>query len=253
MIKGLISFTDFFKENKDDYVVIGGLATAMVMHDLGFTFRATKDIDLVVISKNNEEFLKKLLRFIKIAEYKTKQRTKHESKHNLFRFLNPKDDSFPEQIELFAIHKEDSEIVLNSHIIPIETPEYYDDLSAILLDEEYFKLLVSHTTEVDGLHVATPEVLIPLKMHAHINLLKEKSSDAKKHLRDVIKLSTLLDPDETIVTLEGEPKNDFIKFLDILDKEEENRIENILKGLNQTGKLNKEFIINLLKKVYIVK
>lgn len=251
MIRGLISFTDFFKDNKDDYVVIGGLATAMIMHELEFVFRATKDIDLVVVSKDNEEFIKKLLLFIKEAGYKTKQRTKHETKHNLFRFLDSDDDSYPEQIELFAIHKEDSAIVTDNHIIPIETPEYYDDLSAILLDEDYFKLLIKHTTEIDGLQVATPEVLIPLKMHAHLNLRKEGSPDAKKHFRDVIKLSTLLD-DESIVDLDGEPKNDFLEFMKLLAKEDENRVKNILKGLNPTGRLNKEIIIESLESAYII-
>lgn len=78
MIQGITNFTEYFKDNSDDYVVIGGLATAMIMNDLGFIARATKDIDLVVISKNNEDFLKKLLNFVDIAGYKTKQRTNIE-------------------------------------------------------------------------------------------------------------------------------------------------------------------------------
>lgn len=75
MIQGIANFTKHFENYNDDYVVIGGLATAMIMHDLGFVARATKDIDLVVVSNNNEEFLKKLLEFIDMAGYKTKQRT----------------------------------------------------------------------------------------------------------------------------------------------------------------------------------
>ena len=90
MIQGIANFTDFFKDNSDDYVVIGGLATAMVMNDLGFIARATKDIDLVVVSKENEEFLKKLLQFIDIAGYRTKQRTNNDSRQNLFRFFDSK-------------------------------------------------------------------------------------------------------------------------------------------------------------------
>ena len=90
-----MNFTDYFKNHSEDYVVIGGLATAMVMNDLGFVARATKDIDLVVISKNNEAFIKKLLGFIDIARYKTRQRTDNESRHNLFRFLDSKISSSP--------------------------------------------------------------------------------------------------------------------------------------------------------------
>jgi hypothetical protein len=204
MIQGIDSFTEYFKEYRSDYVVIGGLATAMIIHDLGFVARATKDIDLVVISKNNEAFIKKLLQYIDLAGYKTRQRTDDSSRHNLFRFLDSDDKSYPEQIELFSIHDEDSDIVTDSHIIPIETPEYYKYLSAILLNTEYFNLLVTHTTEIEGLHIATPEVLIPLKAHAHINLLEMKHPDAKKHLTDIIRLATLLD-DTIKLSLEGKP------------------------------------------------
>jgi len=248
MTQGIDSFTEYFKEYRGDYVVIGGLATAMIMHDLGFVARATKDIDLVVISKNNETFIKRLLQYINEAGYKTKQRTNDSSKHNLFRFLDSEDKSYPEQIELFAIHDEDSEIVTDSHIIPIETPEYYKYLSAILLDTEYFNLLITHTTEVDGLHIATPEVLIPLKAHAHLNLLEMKHPDAKKHLNDIIRLATLLD-DTNKVSLTGIPKEDFTKFIPIIEELDENRVENILKGAG-INNVSKELILDTLDSVY---
>lgn len=248
MTQGIDSFTEYFKEHSSDYVVIGGLATAMVMHDLGFTARATKDIDLVVISKNNEAFIKKLLQYIDVAGYKTRQRTNDSSRHNLFRFLDSEDKSYPEQIELFAIHNEDSEIVTDSHIIPIETPEYYKYLSAILLDTEYFNLLVTHTAEVEGLHIATPEVLIPLKAHAHLNLLEIGHQDAKKHLNDIIRLATLLD-DTNKVTLTGVPKEDFTMFMPIIEGIDENRVKNILEsaGINNVSKV---LILKILNSVY---
>ena len=249
MIQGLVNFTDYFKEHSEDYVVIGGLATAMVMNDLGFVARATKDIDLVVISKNNEEFIKKLLGFIEVAGYKTKQRTDNDSRHNLFRFLDSDDKTYPEQIELFAIHTQDSEIVKDSHIIPITTPEFYNYLSAILLDKDYFELLIEHTTNIDGLHVATPEVLIPLKMHAHLNLLKDNHPDAKQHLTDVIRLATMLD-DETNVVLTANPKKDYLEFLPLLEAVEPNTIRNILKNA-RVGKLQKS-IKELLENVYSI-
>lgn len=67
------------------------------------------------------------------------------------------------------MHSKDSSIITDKHIIPIKTPEFYDYLSAILLDKDYYNLLKQHTTNVDGLHVATAEVLIILKIHAHLN------------------------------------------------------------------------------------
>ncbi len=249
MIQGVDSFTEYFKEYSSDYVVIGGLATAMIMHDLGFVARATKDIDLVIISKNNEAFLKRLHQYIDAAGYKTKQRTNNPSKHNLFRFLDSDDKSYPEQIELFAIHDEDSEIVTDSHIIPIETPEYYEYLSAILLDTEYFNLLVTHTTEIDGLHIATPEVLIPLKVHAHLNLLEIGHQDARKHLNDIIRLATLLD-DTNKVSLSGIPRDDFASFMPILEELDRNAIENILKHAGIRN-ISKEAILEIVNSVYL--
>lgn len=248
MIQGIANFTDYFRDHSGDYVVIGGLATAMVMNNLGFIARATKDIDLVVISIENEDFLKKLLQFIDIAGYKTRERTDNDSRRNLFRFFDSEDKTYPEQIELFAIHKADSEILKDSHIITIDTAEYYNYLSAILLNTDYFNLLINYTTNVDGLHVATPEALIPLKIHAHLNLLDSKPSDAKKHFTDVIRLATMLE-EEGIVHLEGLPREEFIKFLPILEEADTNTIEQILK-IARVGKVSKERILELLKSVY---
>ena len=250
MIQGIAKFTEYFKDYHDDYVVIGGLATAMIMNDLGFVARATKDIDLVVISKNNEDFLKKMLQFIDIAGYKTKQRTDNSTRHNLFRFFDSEDKNYPEQIELFAICEDDSDILVDSHIIPIKTPKYYNYLSAILLDTDYFNLLIRYMTNIDGLHIATPEAIIPLKIHAHLNLSKDKDPDAKKHFNDVIRLITLLGEEDSIV-LEGNPRDDFIKFLPILEAVDSNTIKNILKDAH-VGNIGKEEVLDLLKSVYMV-
>jgi hypothetical protein len=248
VVQGLDKFVEYFKDFKNDYVVIGGLATAMVMNQLDFTFRATKDIDLVVISNDNEEFLKRLLSFIELAGYSTKQRTNNDIKHNLFRFFGSEDKSYPEQIELFAIHKEDSTIINNSHIIPIETPGFYDYLSAILLDKDYYTLLIENTIEIDGLNVASAEVLIPLKIHAHLNLINGKANYDGKHLRDVIRLCTVLDGENNI-SLYGEPKKDFLKFIPIFEEIEEDKVKTILKSM-QINNVSKNELFSIFKLSY---
>ncbi|MGV6830572.1 MAG: hypothetical protein ACWA5P_03295 [bacterium] len=248
MIQGIEKFREFFEGFENDYVIIGGLATAMVMNDLGFVFRATKDVDLVVLSTDNEAFLKRILLFIDEAGYQTKQRTKSDTKHNLFRFCDSDDKSYPEQLELFAIHGEDSSIITDNHIIPIETPEFYDYLSAILLDRDYYNLLKQHTTNVDGLHVATAEVLIPLKIHAHLNFIDSVHNYNGKHLKDVVRLCTTLDGEEK-VHLTGMPRDDFQKFLPIFNELDEDRVRNILKT-NQIGGVTKQDLLSLLKSTY---
>ncbi len=248
MIQGLAKFKNYFRDFSEDYVVIGGLATALFMDNYGFIARATKDIDLVVISKNNEAFLKKLLLFINEAGYKTKQRTNNQSRHNLFRFFDSDHKEYPEQIELFAVHDENSVITNDHHIIPIKTPEFYHYLSAILLDLDYYTLLLKHTTFLDGLHIATPEVLIPLKMHAHLNLIESRHHYDGKHLKDVIKLSALLEPDAKVELL-GKTKEDFTHFLALLQQEDSQKVKQILASMN-AGTLEKENILELLKSCY---
>ena len=248
MIQGLAKFQTHFQNFSDDYVIIGGLATALLMDDYGFLARATKDIDLVVIAKENEAFLKRLLEFIKVAGYQTKQRTDNDSRHNLFRFLNSENKEYPEQIELSVIHDLDSVLLQDQYIIPIETPEYYRYLSAILLDSEYYSLLIEQTTMVDGLHIATPETLILLKMHAHLNLIESPHHYDNKHLKDVIKLSALLEDDSRVALL-GRPKEDFTRFMPILEQEDPTKIKQILGSMNVTM-LDKEQIIAIIKNCF---
>ena len=247
MVRGMTTFAEYFKPFQNDYVVIGGLATVMLMGDLGFLTRATKDVDLVVISRDNEAFIKALLQFIDEGRYKTKERTSNPDRHNLFRFFDPDNAEFPEQIELFAIHTEDSKIITDATIIPIETPEYYPYLSAILLDTDYFNLLVEHTNIIDGVHVATPEALIPLKIHAYRNLIPISRSGADKHLKDIIKLTAALS--DLPVALSGMPREDFDAFLPILEGLEEDRIKQILHASNITT-LSKDDVLETLKQVY---
>lgn len=249
MIQGLAKFQSHFQDFSEDYVIIGGLATALLMDNYGFLARATKDIDLVVIAKDNEVFLKQLLVFIKEAGYRTKQRTHHDTRHNLFRFLDSDDKEYPEQIELFAVHDHDSVLLQDQFIIPIETPEYYRYLSAILLDLDYYTLLIQHTTVLDGLHIATPEALIPLKMHAHLNLLQSPHHYDGKHLKDVIKLAALLS-DDSKVELFGRVKEDFQVFMKILHQEDSQRIHQLLTSMNVMN-LIKEDILDVLRRAYI--
>lgn len=49
MVHGLDRFKSYFRGFEDQYVIIGGTACDLLMSDEGFDFRATKDIDLVLI------------------------------------------------------------------------------------------------------------------------------------------------------------------------------------------------------------
>ena len=49
MVKGINSFREWFKGYESSYVVIGGTACDLLMSEAGDTFRATRDVDMVLI------------------------------------------------------------------------------------------------------------------------------------------------------------------------------------------------------------
>ena len=49
MVNGFTEFKERFKEYKDQYVIIGGTACDLIMENEELPFRATKDIDIVLI------------------------------------------------------------------------------------------------------------------------------------------------------------------------------------------------------------
>ncbi len=49
MVHGIEVFREYFKEYSHQYVLIGGTACDILLDDLGSSFRATKDLDIVLI------------------------------------------------------------------------------------------------------------------------------------------------------------------------------------------------------------
>ena len=49
MVRGIESFRKWFRGYEDQYVIIGGTACDLLMSEEGLDFRATKDLDLVLI------------------------------------------------------------------------------------------------------------------------------------------------------------------------------------------------------------
>ena len=88
MIKGLDHFTDHFAGNANDFVVIGGVAAHEIMGTAGLEFRATKDIDLVIIARPAAAFCQKLVSYIEAGQYEVRQ--SKEGSPGYYRFLKPK-------------------------------------------------------------------------------------------------------------------------------------------------------------------
>ncbi len=101
MVKGIDKFREYFKDFAGSYIIIGGTACDIILDDAGFTPRATKDIDIILIVEAlKPEFVKQFWAFIKDGNYKKKEKSADEQKY--YRFLNPANAEFPKQIELFS-------------------------------------------------------------------------------------------------------------------------------------------------------
>ncbi len=120
----------------------------------------------------------------------------------LYRFQKPASAGFPATIELFCRAPEGIQIAAGVHLTPIPFDEVVASLSAILLDDEYYRFIMDGRRTVDGLPWIGAEQLIPLKGHAWLDLSARRAAgeemDAKnirKHGNDVIRLMQLLTPD----------------------------------------------------------
>ena len=223
MVKGIQKFKEYFVGKEDNYVLIGGTACDFLMEDSGFSFRATKDLDIVLIVESlDSDFTKLIWKFIQDGEYEN--RGENNETRQYYRFSKPKNDDFPFMIELFAtkpdVLGESGKMKLNR----LNEGDLYS-LSAIILDSGYYDLIKSNSSVINDIAIAGIESLIILKAKAFINLNEMKKSgknvdskDIKKHRNDIIRLSALLTEEGTIV-IPDPIKNDFLEFITVLESQ----------------------------------
>ena len=197
MVKGLDIFRDRFSEFEGSFILIGGAACDLWFDHLSQPFRATQDLDLVLlIEAIDPSFVKAMRGFIAEGGYQSRQRT--NGSPELYRFANPTNDLFPAEIELFSRNPTGFELTAGE-VIPVEIEPDHHSLSAILLNEDYYALIRTHHDDRDGLGVANATSLIPLKAFAWLDLTRRKAEgepiDSKKinkHRSDVFRLAATL-------------------------------------------------------------
>lgn len=82
-------------------MLIGGTACSILFDEVGENFRATKDLDVVLVVENiSEEFGQAFWEFIKEANYNGIETG--ETQRQFYRFRNSKDAAYPKMIELFS-------------------------------------------------------------------------------------------------------------------------------------------------------
>ena len=219
MVKGIERFRDYFRDFTDEYVLIGGAACDISFNNNNADFRATKDLDIVLIVEAlTIGFGKRFWKFIQDGGYQN--RAKSSGKPQFYRFDKPMQAGFPAMLELFArteyILKEDFGIT------PLHIDDSVSSLSAILLNEAYYKALLQGREVIDGISVLPHSMLIPFKAKAWLDLSERDrrgehvdSRDLKKHRNDIIRMASelLLERCE----LPDEVRNDMRTFIDAMN------------------------------------
>lgn len=246
MIEGLEKFKEKFKDYSDNYTVIGGAACDILMSQENIDFRATKDIDMIVLLEDKfSDFGKVFWEFIKEAGYKCGWKNNNDT--HFYRFTEPK-PGYPVMIELFS-RKPEYDFNIESGIIPIHISDDTYSLSAILLNDDFYNFMLEGRKIVDGISVLSEEYLIPFKMYAWLDLTNKKQqgefvkgTDLKKHKYDVFRLLQIVRLNKTINTT-GLVKETVTKFVDLIMQEQ--------LPLDQINiPFSKEDGINMLKKLY---
>ena len=207
MVIGFDRFREAFQDFAENYIVIGGSACDWLFTSLNAQFRATKDIDLVVIAERmSPAFAAMIWEFVRAGGYSAYERK--DGKKCFYRFLNPTVADYPFMLEFFAREPIGFPIDKKTVIVPIPVDD--DDvssLSGILMDENYYSFIRSHRIEVEGVSILPAEALLLLKARAWFDLSMRKArgefvkdKDVRKHRTDILRLQAQI-AEGTVVEL----------------------------------------------------
>jgi hypothetical protein len=174
------------------------------MDEAGLSFRATKDLDIVLcIESLDETFGKAFWNFINMGGYEI--RGKADGKGCFYRFQKPASKDYPYMLELFSRAPEVMPIAEGSRLTRISVGTEISSLSAILLDPDYYEWIQAGKRIVRDLPVVGAAHLIPLKARAWLDLRAKKDADekidrldVKKHKNDILRLFQVVEPDSPV-------------------------------------------------------
>ena len=255
MVNGLEKFKDYFKDYTDSYILIGGAACDWLMDDSGLRFRATRDLDIIlVVEAVTDPFIEMFWDFIKEGKYKIKE--KANGKAIFYRFTEPEDKDFPYQLEFFTRKPDLRGLPEYIRLTPIPAEGELSSLSAILMDEGYYEFTKANSFVQDGIHMATTLALICLKARAWLDLKERKeagekvdSKKVKKHRLDILRLAVTL-TEEDNMELPEPVKEDMRKYMEDI-QEDKPDMKQVLKSIQlPADTISLDKVIVLLKKVY---
>lgn len=219
MVTGVDRFRAHFAGHEHQYVLIGSAACELIMDEVGLDFRATKDLDIVLIVEAlDSAFAERFWAFVENGGYEIKERSDGEK--ILYRFQKPRAEDFPAMLELFSRTPEGLKLADDSRLTPLPIDETVASLSAILLDEDYYALLKSMVRDAGGIPVLNEAAIIPFKARAWLDLTREREASGrvderniKKHRNDVARLLQVLSP-EARYPLPDAVANDMRSFVE---------------------------------------
>jgi hypothetical protein len=128
-------------------------------------------------------------------------------------------------IEIFSRKPAAIEIAEGQRVVPVVLDEGTASLSAVLLDDDYYSLIMTQRTQGDDLPRVNPAALIPLKARAWLDLTKRakegQTVDAKdiaEHRADVFRIAATL-PGEAGPKIPGAIRADLEAFLEAFPPE----------------------------------
>ena len=233
-VRGVKHFSEFFKDFENDYVIIGGVAASIIFEDNDLSFRATKDVDMVILTNNSIGLNRKISKYIRIGGFQIKEASENEPRY--YRFSKPENKEFPEIIEIFARNENKLELEDGQYVIPVNSDEV-EKLSAILLDDEYFNLIQENAyRSEDGYSIITPLATICLKARAFREMNERKkngeeidSKDIRKHRNDIMKLTAVLEEGD-ILKLAKQATDDMKNIISELETVDTSSYKRIMKG-----------------------
>lgn len=251
MVKGFESFREWFAGYEENYAIIGGTACDLIMTEMNQDFRATRDIDLVlIIEALTPEFGQRFWDYIQQAGYE--HRNKSTGQPQFYRFSKPSSPGYPAMIELFSRKIDAISLPEDAVLTPIPLEEDISSLSAILLDDSYYEFLKSGKTVLNGVTILDAPYIIPFKMKAWLDLSERKlqgeaidSKHIRKHKNDVIRLSELITADTHIV-VSASIHQDIQEFLEKIRTEQ---IDTRSLGLRR----EKDEVLDRIRAAYILK
>jgi len=251
MVRGLENFKEWFEGYADQYIIIGGTACSILMEEDNRLFRATKDIDIILLAEVlTYEFGHRLWEYIKAGEYQHKN--KSTGRPQFFRFTNPSSSEFPIMIELFSRRIDSLNLPDDITLTPIPFDDDLSSLSAILVDDNYYNFMQSGKAIIDGVPVLDAAHLIPFKAKAWLDLSARKEAgepidnkNIRKHKNDVFRLSILLTPELTVSVTEV-IKSDMDSFFSAIINEKVD-----LKALGIEND-NQEEVVEAISRVYYI-